>query len=330
MLLMGAGSHAGQPVRTDTMIIASYSPPERSLTFLSIPGNLWVTVPGFGQARVSEAYGDGGPRLALLTVESVTHIPIPYYALVDSGSFKQLVDALGGVSVRVAGRARLLDGAGALQYAVPSRDPQGSPDLMQRQLRLLLQLKRQAAQPQIFFQIPAIVGALGGSVSTNVPYDQIPGLAHMVMGVPAGRTHLAMLDTANATVTGYSADGENVLLPDPQHIRSLVRGVFPDPQVSRDAAVDVLNGSGLLGAAATTAAWLRQADVRVASVASADSFNYPHTYVLVRRGASDAATHLSQTIAALMQAPLIRPSTWTSRRPVVVILGRDFQDPSQQ
>jgi len=87
----------------------------------------------------------------------------------------------------------------------------------------------------------AIVGALGGSVSTNVPYDQIPGLAHMVMGVPAGRTHLAMLDTANATVTGYSADGENVLLPDPQHIRSLVRGVFPDPQVSRDAAVDVLN-----------------------------------------------------------------------------------------
>ena len=75
------------PYRTDTMIVFSLDPLTRRAAMLSIPRDLWVTIPDYGAGRTSnrintanmfgDAYGypGGGPALAMNTVQLNLGIP---------------------------------------------------------------------------------------------------------------------------------------------------------------------------------------------------------------------------------------------------------------
>lgn len=344
ILLLGVDSSSGHPSRTDAMVIASFDPRSRSIGLVSIPGNLWVTVPGYGQARVSEAYADGGPRLSQLVVESITHVPIPYYVASGYDSFRQIVDALGGITMTVprsvphVDRAlhivpgiQHMDGAAALAYVrMPGPDSVGDVGRMGRQRQMLVALKAQALQPQTLFRVPGLVNALGGQIATNFPYNQLPDLAHDLMLVPRSSIRTAELDRADSAVTNYSSNGADVLLPDWQHIRSIVQAMFPDPTLGTRGEVEILNGSGIVGQATSLAQWLRLSNLGIRGVGSASSYNYAHTEVTVSSSASAHNLHVARSVAALLQAPLVTRSVWRSRAPVTVIIGRDYQDLSQQ
>ena len=60
-----------------------------------------MQIPGQGEDRINAAYSLGGPALAIRTVESVTGLQINHVVLVDLGSFDDVVDAIGGVTVDV-------------------------------------------------------------------------------------------------------------------------------------------------------------------------------------------------------------------------------------
>jgi hypothetical protein len=318
------------------MIIASFDPSSRSIDMLSIPGNLWVTIPGYGQAEIAEAYNDGGARLALLTVESVTHVPIPYFALIDPGTAGKLIDALGGVSlpnrpaIRPKVKPRHLDGAGLLAYLAPRRtQSSGAPAVMRREQKILMMLRTQAIQPEISFQLPTIVTTLGGAIPSNFPYNEVPDLARLLGSVPPSHVHTAVLRPSNNTVTPYLTSGRQVLLPDWDHIRLLAQRLVPLGPGQRAGKVEVLNGNGVQGQAASLARWLTQDRIRISGYDSADSFGYAHTEVVM----NTAVAHdeqLARTMAALLQAPLVSAAVPKSRAPVVVIIGHDFQDPTQQ
>jgi len=74
ILLLGIDQRRGEegPFRTDTMIVLSLDPVRRSGVMLSIPRDLWVSIPGFAPGRINTAnsLGDsysfpgGGPALA--------------------------------------------------------------------------------------------------------------------------------------------------------------------------------------------------------------------------------------------------------------------------
>src|SRR5437868_7102708 len=68
MLLIGA---QGTATPAGSFLVASLDGGAHTIRLLEIPANLWVTVPGFGQMQLASAYADGGPSLAVLTVESV-------------------------------------------------------------------------------------------------------------------------------------------------------------------------------------------------------------------------------------------------------------------
>ena len=65
---------------------------------LSIPRDLWVYIPGYDYYKINTAYflgeankmPEGGPGLAMDTVEQVLGVPIQYYAQVDFGAFVRL------------------------------------------------------------------------------------------------------------------------------------------------------------------------------------------------------------------------------------------------
>ncbi len=94
---IGGKDHAGGDL-TDTMILVSIGLAKPSITTISIPRDLWI--PSI-RAKINSAYHYGGADLAKLSTEQVLGIPIQYTVILDFSGFKDIVDALGGITVTV-------------------------------------------------------------------------------------------------------------------------------------------------------------------------------------------------------------------------------------
>lgn len=87
--------------RSDSIMLVRTDARRNRIAYLSIPRDLRVDIPGHGGGKINAAFQIGGPALALRTVRSFTGIPINHVAVVDFGSFRGLIDAMGGISVNV-------------------------------------------------------------------------------------------------------------------------------------------------------------------------------------------------------------------------------------
>lgn len=110
ILLLGSDNRPGEKYgHADTMILVTIDPVSKTAGMLSIPRDLWVTIPGYGENRLNMAYrlGEvkghpgGGPALAMETIRANLGVPVDHYILVDFDGFKQIVDTLGGIDVCV-------------------------------------------------------------------------------------------------------------------------------------------------------------------------------------------------------------------------------------
>jgi polyisoprenyl-teichoic acid--peptidoglycan teichoic acid transferase len=97
----GSKSRQGSVARSDSIMIVHTDPDEHKIALLSIPRDLRVEIPGHGANKINAAYAFGGPTLAIKTVQSVTGLPINHVVVVDFGTFDQVIDALGGVTIDV-------------------------------------------------------------------------------------------------------------------------------------------------------------------------------------------------------------------------------------
>ena len=105
ILLLGTdsstvGGRSGER-HSDSIIVIRTDPSHHRLAYLSIPRDLLVPVPGLGNTKINAAYQSGGPALAIRTVHDFTGIPIQHVVIVDFNSFKDLINAEGGITVDV-------------------------------------------------------------------------------------------------------------------------------------------------------------------------------------------------------------------------------------
>lgn len=95
---------------TDSIMLASLNTDNHTAFLLSIPRDLWVDIPGFGQAKINEAYQDGerqdgnfndGMRLLSQVVSTNFGLPIDYWSLVNYAAIRDSVNAVGGINVTI-------------------------------------------------------------------------------------------------------------------------------------------------------------------------------------------------------------------------------------
>ena len=109
-LLIGSDQRHGASFRTDTMVVVILRPNEGQVSLISIPRDLWVSIPGEGNQRINTAYEQGeldgypggGSELLKATIQYNLGIRIDHTAFVDFDGFRQIVDTLGGVDVPVS------------------------------------------------------------------------------------------------------------------------------------------------------------------------------------------------------------------------------------
>lgn len=106
VLVLGKGGegHEGANL-TDTIILASFSHGDGSLTLISLPRDIWV--PEI-RAKLNAAYfwGKqkeewGGLTLTKSLVEEILGQPVHYGVVLDFNGFKKVIDVLGGIEVNV-------------------------------------------------------------------------------------------------------------------------------------------------------------------------------------------------------------------------------------
>ena len=66
---------------------------------ISLMRDLWVPIPGYGEAKINSALELGGVPLAVKTVESLLGQKIQHAVMIDFEGFRGITDALGGVEV---------------------------------------------------------------------------------------------------------------------------------------------------------------------------------------------------------------------------------------
>jgi LCP family protein required for cell wall assembly len=87
--------------RSDSLMLLHTDPDTHRLSYLSIPRDLRVEIPGYGFGKINAANQFGGPALTLATVRNLTGLPIHHVVVVDFDGFKDLIDALGGIEIDV-------------------------------------------------------------------------------------------------------------------------------------------------------------------------------------------------------------------------------------
>lgn len=205
-----AGHNGG--TLTDSIMVLSINTHNNTALMLSVPRDLWVHIPGDGHSKINAAYPKGGMNELQRVVESNLGLTIDYQVLVNYTAFKDLVNAVGGISINVKSQdprglydpsldytsrnccalAKYpnglvnLNGKQALNLARARGDaygsygfPQADFDRTTHQRQMLLAIKDKASSSSVIsnpFKVSSLVDAVGKNVKTNLQINEIETL----------------------------------------------------------------------------------------------------------------------------------------------------------
>jgi LCP family protein required for cell wall assembly len=235
VLLLGTDERPGEtgPSRNDAIIVARIDPRSGRVALLSLPRDLWVTIPGYGEARINAAHSwgiyyndpEGGMGLARRTVSHLLGIPIDYTIQINFQGFIGAIDALGGVTVDVPKELydnqfptmdygytvahflpgqQQMDGATALMYS-RIRHPDNDIERMRRQQAVVVAAIdhiRQQNALQSLKSLEDLSAALRGYVQTDMPEQRIIGLAWALRDFTPDRVERYVLDNISFGIGG--------------------------------------------------------------------------------------------------------------------------------
>lgn len=85
--------------RSDVLMVAYLTGDRKHLYLISFPRDMWVSIPGHGEAKINAAYAFGGSALTVQTLESLTNVKMDHVVVMDFQGFIDLTNTLGGVTV---------------------------------------------------------------------------------------------------------------------------------------------------------------------------------------------------------------------------------------
>ncbi|MEH7481187.1 LytR family transcriptional regulator [Neobacillus drentensis] len=186
VLMLGVDEREGDTGRSDTMIVLTVNPNNKSVKMLSIPRDTRTEIVGKGkQDKINHAYAFGGIPMAMDTVENFLDIPIDYFIEVNMKGFTDMVDAVGGVKVQndldftqdgfhFPKGELTLNGKKALSYTrMRKQDPRGDFGRQARQRQIIEGVVKEGASLSSLTKYSDIFTVLGKNVKTNLTFDQM-------------------------------------------------------------------------------------------------------------------------------------------------------------
>lgn len=186
VLMLGVDEREGDAGRSDTIIVMTVNPNDKSTKMVSIPRDTYTKIVGKGSMdKINHAYAFGGIEMSMETVENLLDIPIDYVVQVNMEGFEDIVDAVGGVnvnntldfSVREYDYPKgniTLNGEKALAYVrMRYEDPNGDFGRQNRQKQVIQAVMSEGASVKSLVNYRSIFNALGANVQTNMTFNEM-------------------------------------------------------------------------------------------------------------------------------------------------------------
>ncbi len=292
VLLIGADTAIRSNVgRTDVLLLTAVDMAANSVSMLSLPRDLYVSIPGSGMGRINTAYAYGeqrepgtGPQTLIETIRYNLGLEVDYWARVDFSDFRQLIDDLGGVELVVDcaiqdWRLRepdldpgiednwaqftlpvgvhTLDGDLALWYA-RSRRTSSDFDRGRRHQALVQAIWRRVRALGLDTQLQDVWPQLLDLVDTDLPLDR--ALSLVPVGAVLTPNQIAHFTLQNGVdVSSWrSPEGMSVLVPNRAALTETLTAFLSPPTAnqlrSAPVTVEIVNATGI-GWMPEVAAW---------------------------------------------------------------------------
>jgi len=203
LLLFGVDSKAGEPARSDTIMLMRFNPKTHTINQLSIPRDTRAQLPNGTYDKINTAMFWGGPSAAVQAVKQFLGVEVNHVMVVDFKGFPRLVDAVGGVDMNVpktistvaGGRGRVVvfkqgmyhfDGKYAMIY-VRIRYADDDFHRAARQQQFVQALQKKIARPSNITKLPAIGRKFMSGVATDLTTNQILELAYLKWRATGGK-----------------------------------------------------------------------------------------------------------------------------------------------
>jgi len=194
ILLVGVDEREGDKGRTDSMLVMTVNPENKTTKILSIPRDTRTKLINKDNPKknridkINAAYAYGGIEESINTVENFINVPIDYYVQVNMEGFKDIVDAVGGIDVDNKYSFELdgvtlktgpqhLNGIKALQYArMRKDDPRGDFGRAERQREVISKIIEKGKSISTLTKYDDILAALENNIKTNLTLNDIIGI----------------------------------------------------------------------------------------------------------------------------------------------------------
>ncbi|MEQ8673263.1 MAG: LCP family protein [Aggregatilineales bacterium] len=272
--------------RTDTMIIVSINRDTGTVSMLSLPRDLFVYLPSGTMERLNVAYAvgenigwtDGGFGLLRQTILYNFGINVHYYARIDFGGFREIIDSVDGVNIAVdcdyqdyaligaevpedayvaddEGLYTLpvgfyeMSGGEALWFA-RTRGNSSDFDRGRRQQQLIRAIWRKViANGELnLLNLPNLWSQATSVVETSLTLDVIASLLPIALNVDVSDVENFVIIRTYHTTPWQPPDGSFVQLPIYDTLRPLLEDFYQPPPASQlelsGSSIAVYNGSG--------------------------------------------------------------------------------------
>ncbi len=300
----------GGSANTDTMMVMHIPADGSKATVLSFPRDSYVSIPGYGKAKLNAAYPDGynaakqagkdetdaeGAGVALLaqTLNNLTGLTIDHYVQISLLGFYRISNAIGGVPVLLCQAQKEpksginlpagwsdISGTQALAFVRQRYGlPQGDLNRIERQQYFLSAVFRMMLSSGTLlnpFKVKSLLNAVSSSLLTDGV--NLLSLASDFASMSSGNLTFKTIPTDGNGTEG----GQSVLLINQSEVQAFVdqqlglggasASASTGPTVAAGSfSLDVVNQSGENGAATRAATALRQLGYNVDGVLTGDS-----------------------------------------------------------
>ncbi|MQA33273.1 LCP family protein [Modestobacter roseus] len=299
-----------------------------------------------------EAKNAQGAQLLVQTISGLTGLRIDHYAEVDLLGFFELSSVVGGVEVNLCeavddsrwsgavfpAGVQTISGADALKFVRQRHNlPRGDFDRIVRQQVFIGGVLRKMLSEDVLLDLGKqreLVEAAADSLTVDQNLNLLQ-LAQQMQSVTAGGIEFQTVPNRGTA----NEDGKSIVqLEDTDTLHAFFAELNAEPEPPADATaeppapvapaqvtVEVYNGSGVGGLAASAAAELEGAGFPVAGTANADSSDYSVTEI--RHAAGDEG--LAATLAAAVPGAVTKQVGDATSGTVQLVLGSDFNGVGQ-
>lgn len=262
ILLLGTDRRPGaNNWRTDTIMVIGLDRRNGRAAVLSIPRDLYVTIPGYGQGRINQVdyIGEresrvegGGPALVSQVLSDTIGVSTEHWVRVEMTGFESVIDAVGGVTVHLdcpfyepifnlttnswdyfvlpAGPNHL-DGEAA-NWFVRLRLRDSDIGRAQRQRQLLWAMRDQFLSANLVVRIPELWSAFHDTFSTDLSLLDIISMAQFGLNLEPSKVRSAGITLQELSSHTTAAGASVLVIRDPERVRAVVDGIWEAPAMA--------------------------------------------------------------------------------------------------